>query len=129
MAKKIRYLDRNPEPSLPPEERVKTFREYELGYSVNLALDEAQRCLFCKDADQRCIKGCPVHVNIPAFIKKITEGDLVGAYKVIVESDIFPSICGRVCPQERQCEGSCILHYDTVRNRKNKGVPVAIGAL
>ncbi|WP_461832589.1 NADPH-dependent glutamate synthase [Aquifex sp.] len=129
MAKKIRYLDRNKEPTLPPEERVKTFREYELGYSVNLALDEAQRCLFCKDADQRCIKGCPVHVDIPGFIKKITEGDLVGAYKVIIESDIFPSICGRVCPQERQCEGSCILYYDTVRNRKNKGLPVAIGAL
>jgi len=129
MAKKIRYLDRNKEPILPPEERKKSFREYELGFSVDLALDEAKRCLFCKDADQRCIKGCPVNVNIPAFIKKIAEGDLLGAYKVITESDIFPSICGRVCPQERQCEGACILYYDTVRNRKNKGLPVAIGAL
>lgn len=129
MAKTIRYEDRNHEPMLPPQERVKTFREYALGFSVSLALDEAQRCLFCKDAEQRCIKGCPINIDIPGFIKKITEGDLVGAYKKILESNPFPSICGRVCPQERQCEGSCILHYDTVRQRKNKGLPVSIGAL
>ena len=129
MAKRIRYEDRNPEPLLPPQERVKGFREYAFGYSVPLALDEAQRCLFCKDADQRCIKGCPINVDIPGFIKKITEGDLVGAYKKIIEADPFPSICGRICPQERQCEGSCILYYDTVRGRKNKGLPVSIGAL
>ncbi len=129
MAKKIRYLDRNKEPMLEPSERVKGFREYALGFSVGLALDEANRCLFCKDADQRCIKGCPINVDIPGFIKKITEGDLVGAYKKLIETDIFPSICGRVCPQERQCEGSCILYYDTVRDRKAKGLPVSIGAL
>ncbi len=129
MPKKIRYFDRNKEPFLSPEERVKTFKEYALGFSVNMAVDEAKRCLFCKDAEKRCIKGCPIHVDIPGFIKKITEGDLVGAYKKIIETDIFPSICGRVCPQERQCEGSCILYYDTVRNRKNKGLPVSIGAL
>jgi glutamate synthase (NADPH/NADH) small chain len=129
MAKRIRYLDRNREPMLEPSERVKSFREYALGFSVGLALDEAKRCLFCKDADQRCIKGCPIHVDIPGFIKKITEGDLVGAYRKIIETDIFPSICGRVCPQERQCEGSCILFYDTVRDRKAKGLPVSIGAL
>ena len=129
MAKRIRYEDRNPEPLMPPQERVKGFREYAFGYSVPLALDEAQRCLFCKDADQRCIKGCPINVDIPGFIKKITEGDLVGAYKKIIEADPFPSICGRICPQERQCEGSCILYYDTVRGRKNKGLPVSIGAL
>jgi len=129
MAKKIRYHDRNPEPVLPPEERKKTFREYELGFSVNQALDEANRCLLCKDADRRCIAGCPVGVRIPDFIKKIREGDLLGAYEIITQNDIFPSICGRVCPQERQCEGACILYYDTVRKRKNKGLPVAIGAL
>jgi len=129
MAKKIRYNDRNPEPTLPPEERKKSFREYELGFSVSVALDEANRCLLCKDADKRCIAGCPVKVDIPGFIKKIREGDLLGAYEIITKSDIFPSICGRVCPQERQCEGACILYYDTVRGRKNKGVPVAIGAL
>ena len=129
MSKRIRYTDRNPEPMLPPEERSKTFREYALGFSVSMALDEAKRCLLCKDADKRCIKGCPVNVDIPGFIKKITEGDLVGAYKKIIETDLFPSICGRVCPQERQCEGSCILYYDTVRGRKNKGLPVSIGAL
>ncbi|MCS6957037.1 MAG: NADPH-dependent glutamate synthase [Aquificaceae bacterium] len=129
MAKRIRYEDRNSEPLMPPQERVKTFREYAFGYSVSLALDEAQRCLFCKDADQRCIKGCPIGVDVPGFIKKITEGDLIGAYKKIVEADPFPSICGRICPQERQCEGSCILYYDTVRGKKNKGLPVSIGAL
>ncbi len=129
MAKKIRYLDRNTEQLLEPNLRAQTFREYALGFSINVALDEAQRCLFCKDADQRCIKGCPINVDIPGFIRKITEGDLIGAYKTIIQTDIFPSICGRICPQERQCEGSCILHYDTVRNRKNKGFPVSIGAL
>ncbi|MFN4319969.1 MAG: NADPH-dependent glutamate synthase [Aquificaceae bacterium] len=129
MAKRIRYEDRNPEPLMPPQERVKGFREYSFGYSVPLALDEAQRCLFCKDADQRCIEGCPINVDIPGFIKKITEGDLIGAYKKIIEANPFPSVCGRICPQERQCEGSCILYYDTVRDRKNKGLPVSIGAL
>ncbi|RMH02187.1 MAG: NADPH-dependent glutamate synthase [Aquificota bacterium] len=129
MAKSIRYEDRNNEPMLPPQDRVKTFREYALGFSVSLALDEAQRCLFCKDADQRCIKGCPINVDVPGFIKKIVEGDLIGAYKKILEADPFPSVCGRICPQERQCEGSCILYYDTVRQRKNKGLPVSIGAL
>ncbi len=129
MAKKIRYLDRNQEPMLEPKGRIKSFREYALGFSVSLALDEAQRCLFCKDADQRCIKGCPINVDIPSFIKKITEGDLIGAYRKIVEANPFPSVCGRICPQERQCEGSCILYYDTVKSRKNKGLPVSIGAL
>jgi len=129
MGKSIRYLDRNAEPMLPPQERNKTFREYALGFSVSMAIDEAKRCLFCRDAEKRCIKGCPVNVDIPGFIKKITEGDLVGAYKKIIETDLFPSICGRVCPQERQCEGSCILYYDTVKGRKNKGLPVSIGAL
>ncbi|SHK42658.1 NADPH-dependent glutamate synthase [Thermocrinis minervae] len=129
MAKQIRYLDRNPEPMLEPKERVKTFREYALGYSVSLAVDEAKRCLYCKDAHLRCIKACPVNVDIPGFIKKIAEGDLIGAYRKIVEADPFPSICGRVCPQERQCEGACILYYDTVKGRRNKGLPVSIGAL
>ncbi|MEZ0361095.1 MAG: NADPH-dependent glutamate synthase [Hydrogenobacter sp.] len=129
MGKSIRYTDRNHEPMLPPQERNKTFREYALGFSVSIALDEAKRCLFCKDADKRCIKGCPVNVDIPGFIRKITEGDLIGAYRKIIETDPFPSICGRVCPQERQCEGSCILYYDTVRGKKNKGLPVSIGAL
>ncbi|MCS7171258.1 MAG: NADPH-dependent glutamate synthase [Aquificaceae bacterium] len=129
MAKRIRYEDRNHEPIMPHLIRVKTFREYAFGYSVSLALDEAQRCLFCKDADQRCIKGCPIGVDVPGFIKKILEGDLLGAYKKILEADPFPSICGRVCPQDRQCEGSCILYYDTVKGKRNKGLPVNIGAL
>ncbi|ADC89708.1 glutamate synthase (NADPH), homotetrameric [Thermocrinis albus DSM 14484] len=127
--KKIRYTDRNPEPLLPPHQRSKTFREYALGFSVSLALDEAQRCLFCRDAHQRCIKACPIGVDIPGFIRKITEGDLIGAYRVITLSNPFPSVCGRVCPQEKQCEGACILYYDTVKGRRNKGLPVSIGAL
>ena len=129
MPTRIRYEDRNQEALLPPKQRVSTFREYALGYSVSLALDEAQRCLFCKDADQRCIKACPAGIDIPGFIKEIAQGNLVNAYKKIIESNPFPSICGRVCPQEKQCEGSCILHYDVVRNRKNKGLAVAIGTL
>lgn len=129
MPKQIRYLDRNKEPTMEAGLRVKTYKEYSYGFSPTLALDEAQRCLFCKDADQRCIKACPIGVDIPGFIKKITEGNILGAYEVILKSDPFPSICGRVCPQERQCEGSCILFYDTVKDRKNKGLPVSIGAL
>lgn len=129
MTKRIRYEDRNVEPLMPPKERIKTFREYTFGFSVSLALDEAKRCLFCKDAHQRCIKGCPVGVDIPGFIKRIVDGDLVGAYRKIIEADLFPSICGRICPQERQCEGSCILYYDTVKEKRNKGLPVNIGAL
>jgi len=129
MPVRIRYEDRNQESLLPPKERVSTFKEYALGYSVSIALDEAQRCLLCKDADQRCIKACPAGIDIPGFIKEVAHGNLVGAYKKIVESNPFPSICGRVCPQEKQCEGSCILHYDVVRNRKNKGLAVGIGNL
>ncbi|WP_448587935.1 NADPH-dependent glutamate synthase [Thermocrinis sp.] len=129
MPAKIRYEDRNEEPLLSPRERVKTFREYALGYSVSLALDEAQRCLFCKDADQRCIKACPAGIDIPSFIREISEGNLINAYKKILEANPFPSICGRVCPQEKQCEGSCILYYDVVRQRKNKGLAVGIGNL
>ncbi len=129
MAKRIRYLDRNQEPTLKPKERIKTFKEYQLGFSPNLALDEADRCLFCKDAHKRCIKGCPINIDIPSFIRKIKEGDILGAYEVITQTNPFPSICGRVCPQDKQCEGSCILYYDTVRDKKNKGLPVAIGSL
>lgn len=127
--KKVRYLDRNKEPMLSPEKRIKTFEEYALGYSINLAIDEAKRCILCKDADKRCIKACPIHVDIPGFISKIAEGKALEAYDIITKTDIFPSICGRVCPQERQCEGACILYFDTVRNKRNKGLPVNIGAL
>ncbi len=129
MAKEIRYLDRNKEPMLPPQERRKTFREYALGFSISMAIDEAKRCLFCRDAEKRCIKACPVNVDVPGFIKKIIEGNLIEAYKKIIKSDPFPSVCGRVCPQERQCEGACILYYDVVRNKRNRGLPVSIGTL
>ena len=127
--KKIRYYDRNQEVLMPVDKRTKTFEEYALGYTINLAIDEARRCILCKDADKRCIKGCPINVDIPGFISKIAEGNILEAYKIITQTDIFPSICGRVCPQERQCEGACILYFDTVRNKRNKGLPVNIGAL
>ena len=127
--KKIRYYDRNPEVLMPVEKRTKTFEEYALGYTISVAIDEAKRCILCKDAEKRCIKGCPINVDIPGFISKIAEGKILEAYKIITQTDIFPSICGRVCPQERQCEGACILYFDTVRNKRNKGLPVNIGAL
>ncbi len=127
--KKVRYFDRNPEILMDVQKRIKTFEEYALGYTISLAIDEAKRCILCKDAEKRCIKGCPINVDIPGFISKIAEGKILEAYEIITKTDIFPSICGRVCPQERQCEGACILHFDTVRNKKNKGLPVNIGAL
>ena len=82
-------------------------------------MEEAARCLNCKNA--KCIQGCPVAINIPGFISKVKDGDIEGAYKVIGESSALPAICGRVCPQESQCECKCI--------RGIKGDPVSIGKL
>ncbi len=82
-------------------------------------MEEAARCLNCKNA--KCIQGCPVAINIPAFIRRGKDGDIEGAYKVIAKSSALPAICGRVCPQESQCEGKCI--------RGIKGEPVSIGKL
>ena len=107
---------------MPEQEAVQrsgNFGEVNLGFSEQLALLEAQRCIQCKEA--KCIKGCPVMVNIPRFIKFITDGDLAGAAKSLFGDNALPSVSGRVCPQEEQCEGSCI--------RGVKGQPVAIGYL
>jgi glutamate synthase (NADPH/NADH) small chain len=101
MPARIRYEDRNPEPLLAPQERVKTFREYALGYSVSLALDEANRCLLCKDADQRCIKACPAGIDIPGFIKKLSEGDLFGALQGLSCSLIPFPLCVVGCALRR----------------------------
>ena len=102
-----------------PVSRGRNFSEVALGYSKEDALNEAERCLNCKNMP--CVSGCPVNIHIPAFIAKIREGDFEGAYRIIAESSSLPAICGRVCPQESQCESKCI--------RGIKGEPVGIGRL
>lgn len=110
---------KNPMPSQEPNVRNKNFQEVTLGYTEQMALDEAKRCLNCKN--KPCVSGCPVNIHIPEFIAKVAEGDFEGAYQVISLSSSLPAVCGRVCPQETQCEGKCV--------RGIKGEPVAIGRL
>ena len=102
-----------------PKKRAKNFEEVCLGYNQEEAMAEASRCLNCKNA--KCVSGCPVSINIPAFVKKVEEGAFEEAAKVIAEASALPAVCGRVCPQESQCEGKCI--------RGIKGEPVSIGKL
>ena len=99
--------------------RATNFEEVCLGYDKEEAMCEAARCINCKNA--QCIKGCPVAIDIPGFIEKVKEGDIAAAYQVISEASALPAVCGRVCPQESQCEGKCI--------RGIKGDPVSIGKL
>ncbi|MCI9034568.1 MAG: NADPH-dependent glutamate synthase [Lachnospiraceae bacterium] len=99
--------------------RAKNFDEVCLGYNKDEAMEEAQRCINCKNA--KCIKGCPVAINIPAFIEQVKLGNIEEAYQIISESSALPAVCGRVCPQESQCEGECI--------RGIKGEPISIGKL
>ena len=106
-------------PTQDPAIRATNFKEVALGYSPTIAKDEALRCLNCPT--KPCVAKCPVHIDIPAFIKKIKEDDLEGAYSVIAESSSLPAVCGRVCPQERQCESACTLGI--------KFEPVGIGRL
>lgn len=94
-------------PTQEPSVRARNFKEVALGYTAELAAAEAKRCLNCKNAP--CIKGCPVNIQIPDFISKIKEGDFEGAYRIIAESSSLPAVCGRVCPQETQCESVCTL--------------------
>ena len=101
------------------KERACNFEEVCLGYNADEAVTEAQRCLNCKNA--HCVQGCPVSINIPGFGEKVKEGDFAAAYQVISESSALPAVCGRVCPQESQCEGKCI--------RGIKGEAVSIGKL
>ena len=112
-------LAKNPMPSQDPQIRARNFDEVAIGYSEDIALDEAQRCLHCKNMP--CVEGCPVNVHIPEFIDKIKEGDFEGAYQIIRETSSLPAVCGRVCPQETQCESKC--------TRGIKGEPVGIGRL
>lgn len=116
---KASRLPRNRMPEQKPEERRRNFLEVPLGYSPETAIEEAKRCLQCKKPG--CVSGCPVNVDIPSFIKFIAEGDFKAAIRKIWERNALPAVCGRVCPQEIQCEGSCILI--------KKGEAVAIGAL
>ena len=120
MAAKINMrLDKNEMPSQDPNVRNKNFLEVALGYTEEQALDEAARCLNCKN--HPCVDGCPVNVRIPEFIAKIVEKDYEGAYQVIHQTSSLPAVCGRVCPQESQCEMHCV--------RGKKGDPVGIGRL
>ena len=122
MAKKtIRTIpqERTPIPVQDPKKRVRNFDEVTLGYQLESALNESERCLMCPEA--ACVPGCPVAIDIPGFIGKILEKDYRGAYDVIADANLLPAICGRVCPQEDQCEGVCPVG-DTLE-------PVAIGRL
>ncbi len=106
-------------PEQAPKQRIQNFSEVALGYTKENAMMEAQRCLGCKKPP--CVEGCPVNVQIPQFIQKIKEGDFMGAIHAIKETNSLPAVCGRVCPQESQCEAKCIL--------SKKSEPVAIGRL
>ena len=108
-----------PIPEQTPEERIKNFKEVALGYTPEQAKEEAFRCLQCKT--RPCVAGCPVNVKIPEFIKKVAEGDFDEAFRILASENCLPAICGRVCPQETQCEILCV--------RGKKGEPVAIGRL
>ena len=111
--------DKNPLPEQDPIVRAGNFDEVALGYSQAAAIDEAQRCLNCKNMP--CRSGCPVSVRIPEFIAKVAQGDFDAAYDIITSTNSLPAVCGRVCPQERQCESKCV--------RGVKGESVAIGRL
>ena len=110
---------KNEMPSQAPEVRARNFDEVALGYTEEQAIDEAKRCLNCRNMP--CVSGCPVRIHIPAFIAKVAEGDFEGAYRVISEASSLPAVCGRVCPQETQCESKCV--------RGIKGESVGIGRL
>ncbi|MDY4585336.1 MAG: NADPH-dependent glutamate synthase [Oscillospiraceae bacterium] len=110
---------KNPMPSQDPLVRAHNFMEVTTGYTEEVAIDEALRCLNCKHMP--CVSGCPVNIHIPEFIRKIKEGDFEGAYQIISLSSSLPAVCGRVCPQETQCESKCV--------RGIKGEPVGIGRL
>ncbi len=108
-----------PMPTQDPNVRNKNFDEVALGYTEEMAINEAKRCIGCKN--KPCVSGCPVGINIPGFVAEVAKGDFEAAYQIIAQSSALPAVCGRVCPQESQCEGKC------TRGIKNE--PVAIGRL
>ncbi|MBR5134570.1 MAG: dihydropyrimidine dehydrogenase, partial [Clostridia bacterium] len=112
-------LTKTPMPSQDPVVRSTNFDEVALGYTYDMAVSEAKRCLNCKN--KPCVSACPVQIDIPAFIERVANEDFDGAYRIISESSALPAVCGRVCPQETQCEGKCV--------RGIKGESVGIGRL
>jgi len=112
-------LAKCPMPVQDPEVRCRNFEEVALGYTYDMAIEEARRCLNCKN--KPCVSACPVQIDIPAFIERLANEDILGAYAVLSASSALPAVCGRVCPQENQCEGRCV--------RGKKGESVAIGRL
>jgi glutamate synthase (NADPH/NADH) small chain len=112
-------MEKTPMPEQPANIRNKNFKEVSLGYSAEDAQNEALRCLGCRN--KPCVEGCPVSVEIPSFISEIAKGNYEGAYRILKQSNTLPAVCGRVCPQESQCESKCV--------RGIKGGPVAIGRL
>ena len=112
-------LTKNEMPTQEPEIRAHNFNEVALGYNEETAINEALRCLECKNP--LCVTGCPVNIHIPEFIRKVKVGDFEGAYEIISKTSSLPAVCGRVCPQEKQCEAKCV--------RGIKGEPVGIGRL
>ena len=112
-------LVKTPMPEQDPKVRARNFQEVALGYTAEMAMEEAGRCLKCKNP--KCVEGCPVNVRIPEFIGKVAEGDFKAAYEIITSTNALPALSGRVCPQESQCEARCV--------RGIKGEPVAIGRL
>ena len=119
MSKRNMDPKKQPMPAQPPEERRRNFQEVALGYSAGQAAAEAARCLACKN--KPCVAGCPVGIDIPGFLARAAEQDFAGAYEVIARDSSLPAVCGRVCPQETQCEQRCV--------RGIKGEPVGIGRL
>ena len=119
MAKPKLNLNRVPMPRQDPKKRGKNFNEVALGYSLEQAKEEASRCIQCKK--RGCVAGCPVEIDIPGFIKAIGDGDMPEAVRILKSKNALPGICGRVCPQETQCEATCSL--------AKKGAPIAIGRL
>ena len=119
MAERNMDLNKCPMPVQDPDVRNKNFDEVALGYTYDMAVNEARRCLNCPK--KPCVSACPVQIDIPAFIERVANEDMDGAFEILSRSTSLPAVCGRVCPQESQCEGQCV--------RGIKGEPVGIGRL
>ena len=119
MAEKNMSLTKCPMPSLAPDYRNKVFEEVATGYTYEMAIGEARRCLHCKN--KPCVSACPVNIDIPSFIERVANEDIEGAFEILNKQSSLPAVCGRVCPQETQCESKCV--------RGIKGEPVGIGRL